>query len=197
MAERLNSENATSGHNSKSKLTVIRESMERLYRLDAEIDELIEEHIKELREQKTEIKTKLREEFNMPAKLIQARYASYRLERAAEESHDNQTLEAIREMFRALPIGGQGDFMNALSEDDVETGAEVGDDGPEVPNEKQSNAIRLDGAAAAEQGKKRRSGYSVGSRADDDWKTGYDERKDHLAKDVETDLGDQAPAGTA
>ncbi len=123
MAKKLKAENvskesnggAIAGHNAKARQAVIADSLERLYKLDAEIDELIEEYIKELRDEKSDIFERLREDFGMPSKLVRARYASYKIERAAEVANDGVTLDAIRELYQVLPVGGQVDLVEAMA----------------------------------------------------------------------------------
>lgn len=105
---------ATLQHNSKARADVIRESLDRLYQLDSEIDDIIAAEIKELRDEKSEIKTRLRDDFNMPAKLVMARYAAYRMERKAIASADDKTLDAIRELYSIAPVGSQMDLVDAI-----------------------------------------------------------------------------------
>jgi len=92
----------------------IAKSLERLYQLDREIADIVAGEIKGLREDKAEIRKQLKEDFNMPGKLVNARYAAYKLERLAEDTKDEVTLDAIREMFSYVPVGGQGSLMPGL-----------------------------------------------------------------------------------
>lgn len=123
MAERLGKDtDATREHNVKARKDAISEGLEKLYQLDRQIAALMEKHIAGPREDKNKIKADLREAYQIPAALLQARYASYKLERFAEESSDDTTLDIIREMFDALPVGGSVDLVEA-----AERGAEEDD----------------------------------------------------------------------
>lgn len=105
---------STAGHNSQTRKEALCSALEQLYRLDIEIAAFLRNHVKALREEKSEIKSRLREDFQMPAALVAARYASYRLERTAEDAQDETTLDAIREMYLALPVGGMVDLVSAV-----------------------------------------------------------------------------------
>lgn len=117
MAEKLKKDSepqdATREHNVKARKDAISESMEQLYKLDAQIAAAIEKHVKPFRDDKAAIKERLRDDYQIPAKLLNARYASYKLERFAEEAQDHTTLDVIREMFDALPVGGMVDLVEA------------------------------------------------------------------------------------
>ena len=108
------SQDATQGHNAKARADVIVESFKRLYELDREIKVLTEDHLKELKDEKSDIKARLREDFGMTARLVQARYGLYRVEREAEDASDNVTLDAIHELFEVLPVGGMVDLVSAI-----------------------------------------------------------------------------------
>ncbi len=124
---------ATLQHNSKARADVIRESLDRLYELDSEIDAIIEAEVKDLRTEKSEIKTRLREEFNMPAKLVTARYAAYRMERKAIASADDKTLDALRELFSVSPPGSQVNMLDALAEAGGHTPAQTAEAASDTP----------------------------------------------------------------
>lgn len=100
--------------NSTSRREAIETTCTKLYVLDREIERLIGEHVSELRGEKAKLKASLREDYQIPARLLQARYASYKLERAARDSGDTVTLDAIRELFDTLPVGGTVDLVDAL-----------------------------------------------------------------------------------
>lgn len=122
MAKKLTSEEAGDGHatkhhNVKARAEAFKESMERMYRLDQDIAALMEEHIKPLREDKAEIKSKLREDYNVTATVFNARFNAYKCERKAREGGDDATLDTLRELFESTPVGGQTDFMNALDKE--------------------------------------------------------------------------------
>lgn len=111
-------EDATKQHNIGERKQEIVNALQRLYALDCEIAAIVESDIKELRDEKSDIKTSLRERFGLTNKMIQARYYSYRIERDAAAANDGPTMDAIRELFEALPTGGQGSFLEALGDKD-------------------------------------------------------------------------------
>ena len=84
-----------------------------MYQLDRQIDALIERHIRPLREKKSEVKRILREGYNMPAKLVSARYTGYVIERTAEDAGDSATQDTIRMLYEALPVRGVVDLIQA------------------------------------------------------------------------------------
>ena len=124
---------ATAEHNIGNRRDEITAALKQLYALDCEIAALTEEHLKDLRADKSDIKKSLRERFQLTAKVIQARYYSYRIERDAERANDGVTLDAIRELHEALPIGGQASFLAPIGapkfEDDVPAQADAFEQG--------------------------------------------------------------------
>ncbi len=100
-------------HNVANRKQRIGDALKRTWLLDQEIDDLIEEHIKDLREEKSSIKKVLREKLNISAKVFHARYASYRLEAQARAAEDHATLDTIKELFGESPIGSQVDMVKA------------------------------------------------------------------------------------
>lgn len=129
MAKRGSAEDSTvlpgPGSNSKARGEIIIESFERLYKLDAEIDRVIEQEVQGFRDEKGTIKKKLREDLGMPSPLVQARYAAYRMERAAEDASDDITMRAIRELYKVLPVGGQVDLVDVMQRPDDRTPAQI------------------------------------------------------------------------
>ncbi|NIA72297.1 hypothetical protein HBA54_27275 [Pelagibius litoralis] len=107
-------EGATAKHNSKVREERFQDAMQRTFALDQQIEALIEEHIKPLREDKREIKSKLSEDFNVTATTFNARYAPYKFEAKARANGDEASIDLLREIFEATPVGGQMDFVNAL-----------------------------------------------------------------------------------
>jgi hypothetical protein len=114
VAETSGSQEASRNHNVGERRESMRNALNSVYELDQEIAGIIEEHVKPLREDKSEIMTSLRERFNLPAKIFRARYYAYRAEREAADSSDEITQDAIRELFEVCPVTGQGSFAEAL-----------------------------------------------------------------------------------
>jgi hypothetical protein len=121
----------TAKANVSNRQRCIVDSFKEMYGLDREIDAMTERHLKGLRERKSELKARLRDDFGMPAKLVNCRYAAYRLERAASEGGDNITLDVIKEMFEILPVGQSVNFLDALDAagESGQSGAAVNEDG--------------------------------------------------------------------
>lgn len=104
----------TATHNSQARSDALAEALEELYALDQRIAEIVEDQIKDLRDAKSEIKAGLYENYGMRAKLVQARYAIYRMQKDAIARKDDITLDAISEAFRVLPPGEQGSLLPGL-----------------------------------------------------------------------------------
>ncbi len=109
MAERLGSEaeDATRQHNVQARTEAIQKGLEEIYQLKKKIKAAIKKHVKDHRNAITDIKTKLREDYQMPAKLLNARLVSYELERFAVESGNEATQDAIKKMYEAAPVETQ------------------------------------------------------------------------------------------
>ena len=107
-------QDVTRSHNVKDRRATIMSSMKRLYAIDQEIAAIVEDEIKDLREERSDIKKMLRETFQITSAVVNARYHSYRLEQKAIEGDDGPTQDAIREMFEALPVGGQGSLLPGM-----------------------------------------------------------------------------------
>lgn len=151
------SQTVTSTHNHKVIEDAIIKACEGLYRADKAIDAAIEKHIADLRQDKADIKKKMRETYQIPAKLLQARYATYRLEQQAIDAGDDATLDTIRLLHRALPVGGSVDMVRA-AQDSVT---------PEQANKQ--------GVDAGLAGKDRDSNpYDDGTEQHDHWARGWD-----------------------
>lgn len=102
----------TREHNVAARRDAITKACEELYQLDVLIARATETHVKLHREAKTDIKSRLKEDYNITANVLAARYAPYKLERMAQDGSDDKTLDVIRELFDALPIGGMLDLVN-------------------------------------------------------------------------------------
>jgi hypothetical protein len=115
-SDQPSSDNVTAKHNVKSRDAAIADAMESLYKSDKEIRAALEKHVTPHREDKTAVKKKLREDYELTTDVINARYASYKIERKAEENGDDATIDNLREMFRATPVGGSVNFIDAMQQ---------------------------------------------------------------------------------
>lgn len=168
-------DDATLQSNIGNRRDEITSGLKRLYALDCEIAALTEEHLKDLRAEKSDIKKSLRERFNLPATVVQARYYSYRIERDAERTNDGITLDAIRELHEALPIGGQANFLGPIGapkfEDDVPAQADAFEQG-RTAGMKGSNLATCPYPAARKKLKA-------------EWERGWQAGQEHLAGKLE------------
>lgn len=115
MAKNIAAEAATERHNSGVRDERFQDAMKRTFELDKQIEALMEQHIKPLREDKREIKAKLREDFNVTATAFNARYAPYKFEAKARDNGDETSIDLLRELFDATPVGGQMDMEDVLN----------------------------------------------------------------------------------
>lgn len=106
----------TKHHNVANRKQQLRDALRRTYEIDGEIQDLIAEHIQGLRDEKSDIKKRLREDLNITAKVFGARYGAYKLEADARAADDNATLDTLEELFNESPVGTQINMMDALGE---------------------------------------------------------------------------------
>lgn len=104
----------TASHNADARKEAIRDALERTYQLDRRIEALMEEHIEPLRAEKRDIKKRMKDQYDVPTKRFNGRYAQYREERRAIENEDDTTLDAIRELYDVAPVGQQMDWIDAV-----------------------------------------------------------------------------------
>lgn len=102
---------ANNEHNVKARKDAINESLEAMYKLDCKIKAATEKHVKPHRDAVADIKSKLKSDYQITAEVIKARFVPYRLERRAQDAEDWTTLDAIRESFDHLPVGGHVDLV--------------------------------------------------------------------------------------
>ncbi|HEX6959313.1 MAG TPA: Rmf/CrpP family protein [Ferrovibrio sp.] len=178
-------ESANRAHNAKARGEVIKQSFERMYQIDREIHELIESSgIRDLRAEKSDIKKRLREDFNMPNAIVMARYTGYRMERAAEEASDEITMDAIRELYATVPVGRTPDFGDAAGWPRHTNDG----NGNAADREAESIEAKTARAAGREAG---RSGHAAivnphpaGSELHSAWLSGWKEGQAELAEDM-------------
>lgn len=106
------------GHNSRNRIQAIKDAKEDTYDLDAQIDALMAKHIQPLRQQKSDIKSTLRKDFDISTKLFTADYNSYRVHRRAKESGDEITIATMKELYDATPIGEGLDMLEVMERAD-------------------------------------------------------------------------------
>lgn len=100
----------TQRHNAKAREEAIKTALHGMARLDSEIDRLIEKHISDLREEKRDIKAKLRDDFEISTKVFNARYNLFKIEARGDE----KVIDDLRELFEAAPFGAQSNFLEVV-----------------------------------------------------------------------------------
>jgi hypothetical protein len=107
--------NVTASHNASLREQAIQNALERMYQLQKEEKALIEEHIEPLREEKRDIKKRMRDQYDIPTKRFNARVGLYIEERKALENDDGTALDALRELFEVAPVGTQMNWLDGLN----------------------------------------------------------------------------------
>lgn len=93
------------GHNAQARTEAMQKAFAELYACDEQIEAALEKYVKPYRESKSDIKTRMKDEYGVPPKLLNARYNAYKIEQDANKANDDATIDIIRELYDALPIG--------------------------------------------------------------------------------------------
>lgn len=107
-------QDATAAHNVGNRQEELTKALAKVFSIDEQIATIVEQEIKDLRSDKSDVIQSLRERFNIPAAIFRARYYSYRMERKAAADNDQATLDQIRELYELAPVGETVDFLGAL-----------------------------------------------------------------------------------
>lgn len=108
------------GHNSQSKRDAAWARILPAARsLDEKIDALMKLHITPLREDRNELWSELANDFNVPTKVRNARYANYRIEMDAIDKGDDLTLASLHEAYKATPVGGTVNMLDVIKRADT------------------------------------------------------------------------------
>lgn len=140
-------DDATRGSNVRARKDAITEGFAEIFKLRQQIAAAIDKHVKPLRASVNEIKERLREDYELPAKALNVRYAAYEVEKLAESADDHEMQDAIRELWEALPIGGT---LNLADIADIAAGVTRGNGPAGMP--KSVQGARKAGQAAAAAG---------------------------------------------
>jgi hypothetical protein len=103
----------TAGHNAQARTEAMQKAFAEMYACDEQIEAAIEKYVKPYRESKSDTKARMKDEYGIPPKLLNARYNAYKIERDAAKAQDDATVDIIRELYDALPIGGIVDLVDA------------------------------------------------------------------------------------
>lgn len=107
------SDRPTRDHNVRTRNAAITKALADTYDADVAIEAAIAEHVTPYRSDKRDIKKMLRDDFELPTRVFNARYAIYRMVRRAQEAADEITLDSFRELFRLTPKGETPDMFKA------------------------------------------------------------------------------------
>lgn len=145
----MNDTQSASGHESANKLynvkgrkEAIGRGMEECYKLDKQIKEIIDKQVKPLRAAKTDIKARLKDDYQLTVKAFNVRYSAFAFERFARDNGDQVTLDLLTELYEIQPIGGALAFMSVKAPEPKANGAgkpparpdEPDDDEPKAPS---------------------------------------------------------------
>lgn len=103
----------TAGHNVQARTEAMQKAFRELYTCDEEIEKAVEKYVKVYRGTKTDIKARMKDEYGIPPKLLAARYNAYKIEQDALKADDDASIDIIRELYDALPIGAIVDLVAA------------------------------------------------------------------------------------
>ena len=117
MAQQLNPDSAAQGHNSQNRTVAIQQALEQIFLKDREIARLIEQHIADLRQDKRDIKKRLRDDHEITPAMFNVRYTGYKKEREAKDAGDDKVADTIRELYEICPVGHQVSLIDALQAD--------------------------------------------------------------------------------
>ena len=88
-----------------------------LYKIEEEIADKTEEHIKELKDLKTKTWRNLKKDVNIPRKVLDLQYRQYKAVRAARDGEDDELdtlIDHLHELHLALHPGETIDWVRAL-----------------------------------------------------------------------------------
>lgn len=105
---------ATRAANVGEREKAITKAVKELYSLQCSVETAVEKYVAPYRDDMKAVRQRLRDEFQVPGKVINARLAVYRLEKGTEDS-----AAATQEVFKAMPVGTQF----TLFDRDAKTGA--------------------------------------------------------------------------
>ena len=121
MAEKMKATGAESAegttnakHNVANRSKIMTDALGEMYALDVQAEAALEKHLKPIRDQKSDIKSRLNKDLNITATVFNARYVPYKLEAQARAASDEATLDNLRELFEVSPVGTQMDMMAGL-----------------------------------------------------------------------------------
>src|SRR5258708_29700469 len=153
-------QDATREHNVKARADAIRDSFGEMYTLGMAARAALELRVVPSRAQVADIKKRLKDDYQIGGKALNARYSVYELERFAEDGSDDSTQDLIKELFTVLPIGG---MLHLAELGDVAAGGGRG--GGPIWRAKSKGGARAGGQRAAEENRGEVCPYVKESRA--------------------------------
>ena len=104
-------------HNVVNRNELMTGALSDTYALDCQIQAALDKHVKPLRKNKADIKSRLNKDLNITATVFNARYVPYRLEAQARAAGDDSTLGNLEELFKIAPVGTQAEMFGGGSAD--------------------------------------------------------------------------------
>lgn len=96
----------------KARADALKAAHEETYDLEKQEEALMDKHIKPLRERRSEIKSELKQNYEISAPQFNAWHGVYYFDREAEGGQDYISMQVIREQARACPVGGSLDLVD-------------------------------------------------------------------------------------
>ena len=111
-------DSGNAAHSVSNRKDAIEEAFQECYRLDTEIEAIVEREVKPLRQEKGEVKSKLAADFELSKKAFNLHYAHWKAGQQARQRGDDAMLSTLQELHDILPIGGQLDLVDAIGKAD-------------------------------------------------------------------------------
>ena len=99
------------GNNSEARLKAEAEAIEKWCELQDKEDALIKLHLDPIRKEKSELKSGLKSDYEIPIEAFNARAMQRRIERKSE---NDEVVLALNELYKAIPVGHNVDMVAAL-----------------------------------------------------------------------------------
>lgn len=171
------------GHNAKSRKDAINDALAQIFQLKSKEKAAVKAAVQPYRDKISDIKTTLREDYNLTDKVLRARLQSFVIEQEAIEAKDEVTLEALREMFKNAPVGVKIDMLTVLQAEDQNEIQDSLDTAKKKGTEAGANGVNFDTCP-----------YPDGSTHARYWKDNWQAAQVKLAKTIKKTPAEDKPA---
>lgn len=161
------------GHNAKSRKDAINDALAQIFQLKKNEKAAVKATVQPFRDQISDIKTTLREDYNLTDKVLKARLSSFVIEQEAIEAQDDVTLEALREMFKNAPVGVKLDMLTVLQTEEKNAIEDTLDTAKKKGTEAGANGVNFDTCP-----------YPDGSKHAQYWKQNWQAAQQKIAKKI-------------